>query len=114
MTEEEQFSATMKTMLELEQPRLKAEERAVKALGQSVGYGRMMHLCEQLWRESLITKHGLPGGAEFSVGPCAGLLVECPCPKSGQDANGHCDWCCGAKRVTRLVRHAALELEARR
>lgn len=51
------------------------EENAVRQLGQHIGYGRTMQLCEQLWRR--MDQKGM----ELSVGPCAGMLVACPCPE---------------------------------
>lgn len=81
------------------------EEALVHELGERIGYGHMMHLAEKIWRKKLIAM-GLPGGGEFAVGPCVGTLVPCPCPESGRDANGHCEWCCGSHRVTKIVREA--------
>lgn len=75
------------------------EENAVRTLGDDIGYGRMMQLAEQLWRKRL---GGLQGG-EHTTGPCAVFMVPCPHPENGQDANGHCDWCCGSGRVTKKV-----------
>lgn len=95
----------------------RAEENAVRQLGDAIGYGRIMRLAQQLWRDALIGA-GHPPGGEFSVGPCAGSLVPCACiddqarddePREGAD---HCDWCCGAKRVTARVRAAMDEARA--
>lgn len=77
------------------------EERAVAALGYQIGFGRMMQLCEKLWRERALAS-GHPG-SEHTTGPCATFMVACDCPPSGLDRNGHCEWCCGCGRVTRLV-----------
>lgn len=88
-----------------------SEEQLVRDLGEAIGYGRVMQLCERLWREMLIAQ-GLPGG-ELSVGACAGSLVPCPCPAPGRDPNGHCTWCCGAGRVTERVLRA-MQRPARR
>jgi hypothetical protein len=70
-----------------------AEEKAVRELGDRIGYGRMMQLAEQIWRT-------LPYGDKgaHSVGPCVGLLVPCPHPDGP-----NCDWCCGSGRVTKRV-----------
>lgn len=76
----------------------KVEELAVRELGQKIGFGRIMQLCEQLWREELATAN-MQGG-EFAHGPCTAFLVPCPCK------TGSCDWCCGAGRVTKRVRKA--------
>ncbi len=84
-------------------PRRAREEAEVRALGERIGYGRVMQLAEQEWRRAAVA-NGTPG-AELTVGACAGLLVPCPCPTP--DANGHCDWCCGTKHVTERVAKAA-------
>lgn len=78
------------------------EENAVRQLGDLIGYGRMMQLAEQLWRKMLKKEWGIEGG-EHTVGPCAAMMVPCPHPKEAEDANGHCDLCCGAGRVTKLA-----------
>ena len=80
----------------------KAEELAVRELGQKIGFGRIMQLGEQLWREALVPKN-LQGG-EHACGPCVAFLVPCPCKGAA-----HCDWCCGAGRVTKRVREAMLQ-----
>ena len=74
-------------------------EAFVRALGEAIGYGRMMQLAEQIWEQKQ------PGGA-LTVGPATAMLVPCPHPASGRDANGHCDWCCGSGRITRKVLQA--------
>lgn len=78
------------------------EENAVRQLGDMIGYGRLMQLAEQIWDKKQ------PGGAH-SVGTCTSFLVPCPHPPMGRDANGHCDWCCGAGRVTKRVFKAMCE-----
>ena len=78
-----------------------AEREAVRRLGDAIGYGRVMQLAEQIWHDKAVA-NGIPG-SEHTTGPCAALMVLCPHPKSGRDANGHCDWCCGAGRVTKRV-----------
>lgn len=77
------------------------EENAVRQLGDLIGYGRLMQLGEQMWRKKLVVD-GLEGG-EHTVGTCATFLMPCPHPPLGRDANGHCDWCCGAGRITKRV-----------
>ena len=72
------------------------EEMLVRELGERIGYGRTMQLCEKIW-------NGKMPGAAHSTGPCVSMLVRCPCPVSGRDKNGHCKWCCGAGRVTKRV-----------
>ena len=76
-----------------------AEENMVRALGGSIGYGRIMQLAEQLWREK-ITPDGHEG-AEHTTGPCALFMV--PCPHPVLDDNGHCEVCCGCGRITKWV-----------
>lgn len=74
-----------------------AEEKAVRALGGNIGFGRIMHLAEKLWNELT------PGGG-FSVGPCSGTMVKCPCPRGERDKTGqHCEVCCGSGRITKRV-----------
>lgn len=72
------------------------EEFAARQLGSNIGYGRMMQLAQQLWRESLI-KQGYPPGGEFAYGPCVALTVPCGC-------QGSCDWCNGAGWLTHKVK----------
>lgn len=74
-----------------------AEKELVQHLGESIGYGRTMQLCEQLWNEKM-------PGAAHSCGPCLACLVPCACVEAGEAAT--CDWCCGAGRVTKRVRAA--------
>lgn len=77
-----------------------ADREKVRLLGEDIGYGRMMHFAEELWREMLARKK-YPTGGEFSVGPCASMVV--PCPHTVRDAHGHCDICCGSGRITKWV-----------
>lgn len=79
------------------------EENAVRQLGNEIGYGRMMQLAEQVWRKKLMAD-GLAGG-EHTTGPCAAFMVPCPHPE--RDANGHCDWCCGAGRIAKRIAEIA-------
>ena len=66
------------------------------------GYGRVMQLAEQLWREK-VTAEGF-AGSEHTTGPCAVFMVPCP---AGEHARAvPCDWCCGAGRVTNRVAEA--------
>lgn len=85
------------------------EEELVREVGRSIGYGRTMQLCEQLWREDLVAIHKLSPGGEHSVGPCVALLQPCPCPEKARGENAHCDWCCGTGRVTERVLRAINE-----
>jgi hypothetical protein len=79
------------------------EARIVRAIGGMFGYGRVMQLAEELWREKLKI-HNMEGG-EHTVGPCATFMVPCPHPENNNQTAG-CDWCCGSGRVTERVREA--------
>lgn len=88
------------------------EEELVREIGGAIGYGRTMQLCEKLWRLHLVEDHNLPPGGEHTVGPCAALMVPCPCPQK-QHGAAHCDWCCGVGRVTQRVLKAIEETAPR-
>jgi hypothetical protein len=75
------------------------EKKVVKELGDYIGYGRVMQLAQECWREHLIP-FDLMGG-EMALGPCVAATVSCPHPLL--DANGHCDICCGAGWITKGV-----------
>lgn len=77
----------------------KVERATIMELGKEIGFGRVMQLAEQCWRE-LAAERGL-SGSEHTTGPCAEMMVPCPCGAPAQ-----CDWCCGAGRVTKRVREA--------
>ena len=84
------------------------EIRVVRDVCEYHGYGRVMQLAEQLWREK--TTAAGHAGSEHTTGPCATFMVICPhqtVRNNGVwlDANGHCDWCCGCGRVTKKVAH---------
>jgi len=87
-------------------PRQRAEEQAVRHLGDRIGYGRVMQLAEQIWSEK--AKADNLTGSEHTTGPCASMMEPCPHLEDYPspdwfDDNGHCDWCCGAGRVTKRV-----------
>jgi hypothetical protein len=73
------------------------ERDAVRRLGEQIGYGRTMQLCEELWNEHEPKGHG------HSVGPCLALLTPCACVES-EPGPASCNWCCGTGRVTQHVR----------
>jgi hypothetical protein len=75
------------------------ERQAVRDLGEAIGYGRLMQLAEELWREKLVPE-GIQGG-ELTVGPCASMMV--PCAHSVRDSSGYCEICCWTGRVTKWV-----------
>lgn len=68
----------------------------VTAIGDAIGYGRLMQLAEQIWKG----KEGDRGG-EHTVGPCGAFMV--PCEHWIKNDRGHCELCCGAGRVTKGV-----------
>ena len=78
------------------------EEEAVRELGDAIGYGRLMQLTEQLWAEAN-ARNGVPKGAEHAHYCCVALLVPCVCVGGEPEDTAHCDWCCGAGRVTKAV-----------
>ena len=79
----------------------------VRRLGADIGYGNMMVLARDCWRESLAAKD-YPLGGEHSVGPCVALTVPCDC------RDGMCDWCCGSGWLTKRVKEAKDAARARR
>lgn len=81
----------------------RAKRDAVTRLGKSIGFGALMQLAEQAWRDSLPEREK---GDEFAHGPCASALVRCPGCKPAREAGDHCDWCCGSGRVTKRVAEA--------
>ena len=107
---EQEIEAQAMVVLEATIPILNREETAVRELGDRVGYGRIMQLCEQIWSEKL-QKQGLEGGEHTHLhmsGPCAGFMVPCPGEQHEEDHpdHPHCDWCCGSHRVTQRVAQA--------
>jgi hypothetical protein len=101
----------MQKIIDAQRPMLDAEEAAVKRLGDQIGYGRLMQAAEKVWRE-INAACGMHGG-EHTTGPCAAMMVPCPCRNPMAEerhpewfTGGHCDWCCGALRVTERVSKA--------
>ena len=91
-----------------------AEARPVRDLGQAIGFGRLMQLAEEEWR-AMAAMNGHEG-SEHTTGPCAAMMVPCACRDSEprrswftDDRMIHCDWCCGAGRVTKRVKAAMLD-----
>jgi len=76
------------------------DKEAVRKLGDQIGYGRMMHLAEAMWREKQLASGGT-AGAEFTVGPCATYMRKCPHPFRNQ--RGNCQVCCESGRITEWV-----------
>lgn len=80
------------------------ERKAVEELGERIGYGRVMQLCETLWRAKP------QGQGALTVGPAAGSLVKCGCQtKHLRAEDGRCAWCCGSGKITKRVREAQRE-----
>lgn len=73
----------------------------VRDLGRIVGFGNMMDLARQCWREELEDKGYFVGG-EFAVGPCVAMTERCIC-----GGKGNCDWCCGCGWLTKHVKRLA-------
>lgn len=91
------------------------EDHNVTALGHRIGFGRVMQAAEAAW--SRVAMDIAVPGSEHTVGPCAVFMVKCPHlekkpAKHWFDASGHCDWCCGAGRVTRRVAQAMRECKS--
>ena len=105
----EQAQEVFEQHMRIMKPRLDAEEEATRRLGDAIGYGRLMQCAETVWRQKAIAQD-MPG-SEHTTGPCAAFMVPCPHRDKDArdewfDANGHCDWCCGAGRVTKRVAEA--------
>ena len=96
----------VKEIIELRKRMDKQQKPIVKKLGDEIGYGRLMQLTEEMWREKAEFK-----GSELAVGACVSFMVICD--HSIKDDNGHCKLCCGAGRVTKGVKDLADELRGR-
>jgi len=70
-----------------------SDKGLVKELGHIIGFGNMMHLAQECWKELDIPESGV-----FAVGPCLGFTVPCWCNEP-QD----CDFCAGSGWVTKGV-----------
>jgi len=79
----------------LDEENQQGEKELIAELGESIGFGRIMNLAEECWRE-VLEPMGFAGG-EFRTGPCVGMTVECGCD------NG-CDWCAGSRWLTKHVK----------
>lgn len=81
---------------------MEAEKEIVKNIGEKIGYGRMMQLAQELWREKLEKEQPSLVGGEFAYGPCVSMTVPCECERT--EENPHCDWCCGSGWLTEKVK----------
>lgn len=53
-----------------------AEKAAVRALGEDIGYGRIIQLAHQCWDEMLNAKHGIKGHSEAYTLAAADIIRE--------------------------------------
>lgn len=53
-----------------------AERAAVKALGEDIGFGRIIQLAHECWDEILETKHGIKGHSESWTLAAADIIRE--------------------------------------
>jgi hypothetical protein len=100
-------------MMRRMEPRRRAEKEMVRELGDAIGYGRTMQLCEEIWhKKEIAAGRGHASGA-FVHGPCRAFMV--PCTHPALDDNGHCDICCGSGRITKgvakLLEHSTRDSE---
>lgn len=98
---EQEVEKQYRAMLKARRPRDQAEKIIVKEMGDFMGYGRVMQLCEEIWHENEIAAGRGHASGAFVHGPCRASMV--PCPHPILDDNGHCDICCGAGRITKGV-----------
>ena len=79
------------------------DEQELIVLGycESIGYGRVMQIASEAWKEKC--KIGA-----MVVGPCAGLTVPCGCAEPSL-----CDWCCGSMWLTKKVKKIKKEVKNR-
>ena len=87
------------------------EEELVRSVGERIGYGLTMRLCEKLWGEYL-EELGSPASGAHATYCCVAFLVPCPGCEIARDQGMNCDWCCGAGRVTEKVRDAILSTDS--
>jgi hypothetical protein len=73
-----------------------AELAAVKALGEDIGFGRIIQLAHQCWDEMLEAKHGIKNHSEGWTLASAGLIRERRAMEAAQKT-----WpCCGYEKVS--------------
>ena len=82
----------------------------VKSLGETIGYGMAMQLCEELWGDMLERELGKSGGQQ-AVYCAVSMLVPCYGCEPARRLGSTCDWCCGAGRVTRKVSECIVKWE---
>jgi len=74
------------------------EKETIKKYGILIGFGRIMQLAQECWREWL-QEQNLPAGGELAIGPAVALTVPCGCKKPSK-----CAWCCGSGWLTKKVK----------
>lgn len=89
-----------------------AQTEEVRHLCQAIGYGRVMNEAERLWREHESTL-GHDASIVPAIGPPRRFLVACMCAEARPTRQGDCEWCCGTGRVTKRVRRAMLDADAK-
>lgn len=72
-------------------------EKQVLASCELIGYGRVMQIASNAWREK--AKEENQPDAGLMIGPHAGMVVPCGC-EPGSD----CRWCCGSGWLTKHVK----------
>lgn len=80
------------------------EYNIVYTLGETMGFGRIMQLAEECWRDYL-KKNGYPEGSEHTTGPCKCFIIPCVCREEGNEEmkEAGCDWCFGCGKLTKTV-----------
>lgn len=78
----------------------------VQQLGNSIGYGALMHAVQLEWRKVNVSNQ--MEGSEFLYGPCVAFSVVCGCRLESKNS---CDWCCGSGWLTKRVREAQIQAE---
>lgn len=69
----------------------------VMRLGEQIGFGNLMDLARDAWRDVLARDWPGCEGGEFQVGPCVTMTIECGCERG-------CDWCAGSMWLTKHVK----------
>jgi hypothetical protein len=72
------------------------ERESVRALGERIGYGMLMQLATETWRDK-------EPGSEFGLHCCTTFLVLCPGCAEAKARGEYCQWCCGSGQVTKRV-----------
>ena len=73
-----------------------AENRVLNAC-EFIGYGRVMQLASDAWKEKAKIKN--QDGMGLVIGPHVGMVEPCGC-----DPEQSCEWCCGSGWLTKHVK----------